>query len=98
MESENQQPQKSREELFKENPDNFIHTNDVIIAFVRSEKGIGIFFNPRNRGEMVRALGEIQVKLLEEIFNVDIAIAQAKNKIVSVKGSIINRVRGAFGK
>lgn len=54
----------TKEELFKENPDNFINKRDIVVGIIRTEKGPAMCFDIKTREEMMRSLGEIQVALI----------------------------------
>lgn len=83
--------QKSKQELFNEDPDKFIDIRDLVIALMRTDKGPAVYINPKSRAELIQAKGELEVKVLEQILAVDAEVA--KNKIVKPSGSIMNFVR-----
>ena len=86
-------PDKSKEELFKDNPDSFIHANDIMVGVIKGEEGIGIIINPHmKRGEATKALGELQIALTKTIIHMDAIIAQQNNKIIKPNGGIVNFV------
>ena len=89
---------KSKDELFREDPDRFIDSNDLIIALKRTEHGPAIFLRPLNRSEMARAIGELNIALIRECIHMDMMAQTERSKIVSAKGGIINAARNRLFK
>lgn len=94
--SEEQKPDnpiKTKEELFKENPDIFVDLNETIVAVTNLEGKMMLFINPnKKRSDITRALGELQVAITREMIFSDIAKANS-NKIQPASGGIINFVK-----
>ncbi len=88
-----EEDKKKKEELFKENPDNFIHKQDIIVGIVRTEKGPAMCFNIKTRDEMMRSFGEIQVALIGQAIKQGIMSDVSKIVKPGVGGGIINFAR-----
>ncbi len=93
-------PEPTKAELFAQNPDRFVDSQDLIIAIMRSPEGSMLYLNPRSRLEIVATLGEVQVALTREAFVYDEKARALREKIVRPgTGGIINAARrGIFGK
>jgi len=99
MENENEleKPKITKEELFKENPEAFLHLEDLVCGLVKGERGLAVFTNSHiTRGEATKALAELQISLTKTILHIDALIAQDKaSKIVKPNnGGILNFARG----
>ena len=64
---------------------------DVVVAVVRTDEGMTYYMNPKNRGELVRALGEVQIRIMTEVIKRD---GMAKVSKVVKPGGIMNFARG----
>ena len=86
----------TKAELFKENPDNFIHRKDLVVGIVRTEKGPAMCFDIRTREEMMRSLGELQTALIGQALKH--GVMSDMSKIIKPgaprPGGIMNFVRG----
>lgn len=89
--SEEIKPEKTKAELFAEAPDRFVNMDDLVVATLRTEKGMSIYVNPHSRAELIKAKAEVEVALLREIFALD-AMAASEKKIVKPNG-IMNFAR-----
>lgn len=84
-----------KQRLFEQNPDDFVHVSELIIA-VRKNKngGIDTLINTNNRADLEVSL----MRLTHQCFGVFNAMSyeamQANKKIIQPKGSIMNFVRG----
>ena len=86
MDTPNPVAPKTKEELFKENPDRFVNADDIIICIVRSPEGPRILCNPRTRAEAIMARGDSDIALFKQILSMDMQ----REKIIPAKGGIIN--------
>lgn len=81
-----------KKDLFNLDPDMFIHREDIIAGFVRTEKSYAIAIYPKTREEMTRAIGELSVALTKEIIKFDGIQAMKKSSIAKPQG-ILNFAR-----
>ena len=58
---------KTKQELFAENPDDFIDVDNIVICIVRSANGPAILCRPVNRQEAIMAKGECDIALMKNI-------------------------------
>jgi hypothetical protein len=86
METPTPETPKTKEELFKENPDRFVNADDIIICIMRSPEGPRILCNPATRAEAVMARGDCDIALFKTILSMD---AQSR-KITPAPGGIMN--------
>ena len=82
----------TKEDKFKKDPDRFIDVDTLIVAVGRSDKGMTIFLQARSRGELTKALGEMEIAITKEVIKFDGLVAMSKSKIVN-PGGIMNFVR-----
>lgn len=89
-------PEKSKEELFKDNPEAFIHIDNIIVGAVRFGSEVGITISKTiTRGDATKMLGEIQIALTKLILQGDAIVAQQNNKIIKPNDrGIFNFIRG----
>lgn len=89
--SEPTPPEKTKAELFAENPDAFIDARNLIVAMQRTPKGPALLMQFSSRHEAIMTLGELETSILAQIIQSD--QERAKQRIVPAKGGIINAVR-----
>lgn len=66
-------------ELFEQDPDSFFHRDEVIMAALKSEKGVAICFGDCKRAEMEQALTRLTYRLFSMFTQMDMA-AMLKSK------------------
>ena len=78
---------------------NPVSMDDLIVAIKRNDEGMAIMMNAKTRGELMKALMEIQMTLIQEVINLNIkmnpVIKDARGKLawsVSVDSSLQGRV------
>lgn len=70
--------------------DDMILKTDIVAGVIRTEKGYAVVAHPKNREELVRSLGELQIMITREVIKVD-----GVNKITK-QGGILNFARRRF--
>ena len=64
---------------------NPISMDDLIVAIKRNDEGMAIMMNAKTRGELMKALMEIQMTLIQEVINLNIkmnpVIKDARGKL-----------------
>lgn len=88
-------PEKTKAEFFAENPDRFVSLDTIVCAVGRSDKGMTMFIQPRNRAEIVQAFGELQLAMINESIRFNDIIKQARR---DANPGMINGVRKIFGR
>lgn len=88
-------PEKTKAELFVENPDRFVSLDTIVCAVGRSDKGMTMFIQPRNRAEIVQAFGELQLAMIAESIRFNDILKQARR---DANPGMINGVRKIFGR
>lgn len=76
---------KSKKELFEENPEEFIHVNDIVIAALKSEHGIGVMVGACGRQDMELASVRIQYRVFSLFQQIEIQQAMKREKEGIVK-------------
>ena len=91
---------KTKEELFAEDPDNFIDRRTLIVAIMRTPQGPAICFAPTSRIELIMAKGELEAKFTKELLLADLrADSEREGKIIPPNGGILNAARrGIFNR
>lgn len=89
-------PEKSKQELFNENPDKFICLDEVVVMIRKEDGKLGIFINgTAQRGDVIRGLGELQIKVVRDMILADAIKEQGK---VVQPGGIISAARNRLFK
>ena len=64
---------------------NPVSMDDLIVAIKRNDEGMAIMMNAKTRGELMKALMEIQMTLIQEVINLNIkmnpVIKDARGKL-----------------
>lgn len=91
---ESNKPELTKEERFKSDPERWVCLDDLIVAMMRTPKGIAAYHNILTRGEAIKAKGECDAILTKLILEIDIQMEmEAKGSIVPAKGGILNAAR-----
>ena len=83
---------KTKDELFKQNPDDFVYGKDIVAGVIRNKEGYLIAVHPKKRSELTQALGELTVAITKEIIKFDGIEGMTKSSIVKPH-SILNFAR-----
>ena len=95
-EQKQETPEKSKAELFAENPDRFVDMETLVIATMQTEDGLSMYINGKmKRNDVVRAMAEIQIAIMRDVIYADAAKAQ---RIIKPQGSIIGAARNRLFK
>lgn len=81
---------KSKKELFDKKPDEFIHVDDIVIAALKSEHGIGVMIGKCSRQDMELALVRVQYRgfsLFQQMEIQQMMKAESEKKIVTAPGA-----------
>ena len=93
------QPEKTKEELFAENPERFIDSEDVVLCVKRTPQGTMLMMRSRTPQELLLAMAEVQIAVMNRVSDARKEVGQArKDGIMPSKGGIISAVRGGFFK
>lgn len=79
---------KIKKELFEKDPDNFIHVDEIVIAALRSEHGIGVMIGKCSRQDMELALTRISYRgfSLFQQMEIQQAMKREKEGIITAPG------------
>ena len=86
------------EEVVEYNETTAVLKKDLLIGLLRTEGGPAILANIHGREEMIMAKGELDAFLSMKLMQGDMRADMARNKIVPVKGGIINAARNRLFK
>lgn len=81
---------KIKKELFDKNPDEFIHVDDIVVAALKSEHGIGVMIGKCQRQEMELALVRISYRgfsMFQQMEIQQMMKAESEKKIVTAPGT-----------
>lgn len=67
-----------KQEKFKENPDNFVSLDDLIIGIMKTEKGYAHYIGNVSRIDLEIALSRIHFKIFEALKYLEIEAAASK--------------------
>ena len=95
--SDNPNPQVEKPEY---NENTAVLKKDIIVALVKIEgmDSPGMLFNIHGREEMIMAKGEIDAFLTMKLIQGDMKADAMRNKIIPVKGGIMNAARNRLFK
>lgn len=81
--------EKLKKELFDKHPEEFVHVNDIVIAALKSEHGIGVMIGACNRQDMELALVRIQYRgfSLFQQMEIQQAMKREKEGILTASGA-----------
>ena len=91
-------PEKSKSELFSEDPDRFIDARDLMIAIMRTPDGPAIHCEPKDSIEARHAIVACSMELSKKIIVMEAKASMNKNRIVKPQGGFLHGVRDVFGK
>lgn len=88
--AEEDKKHKTKEELFKSNPEEFIHINDIVVAALKSEHGIGVMIGKCTRQDMELASVRVSYRVFSLFQQMEIQQmmqAEKEKKIVTAPGT-----------
>ena len=81
---------KKRKELFEKHPEEFVHVDDIVIAALKSEHGIGVMIGKCNRQDMELASVRVSYRIFSLFQQMEIQQmmkAESEKKIVTAPGA-----------